>query len=102
MVIRDLRVYSQSFEGTVYHYKDKDGLEADAVIHLNDGRWGAIEVKLGAKWIDEGAKNLLALKSKIDNNQMPPPSFLAVITATEFAYKREDGVLVVPLCCLKD
>jgi len=102
MVIRDLRVYSQSLEGTVYHYKDKDGLEADAVIHLNDGRWGAIEVKLGAKWIDEGAKNLLALKSKIDNNQMPPPSFLAVITATEFAYKREDGVLVVPLCCLKD
>lgn len=102
MVIRDLRVYSQSLEGSVYHYKDKDGLEADAVVYLNDGRWAAIEVKLGTKWIDEGAENLLALRSKIDHDQMPNPSFLAVITATEFAYKRQDGVLVVPLCCLRD
>ena len=102
MVIRDLRIYSQSLNGTIYHYKDKDGLEADAIIHLIDGRWGAVEVKLGSKWVDEGAKNLLALKSKIDHDQMFPPSFLAVITATEFAYKRQDGVLVVPLCCLRD
>lgn len=102
MVIRDLRVYTQCLGGTVYHYKDKDGLEADAIIHLNDGRWGAFEVKLGAKWIDEAAKNLLALKSKIDDSHMNPPSFLGVITATEFTYKREDGILVVPLCCLRD
>ncbi len=102
MVIRDLRVYAQNLNGSVYHYKDKDNLEADAIIHLNDGRWAAFEVKLGSRWIDEGAMNLLALKSKVDENQMNNPSFLAVITATEFAYKREDGVFVVPLCCLKD
>jgi predicted AAA+ superfamily ATPase len=99
MVIRDLRVYSQNIGGEVFHYRDSDGLEADAIIHLRDSRWGAIEIKLGAKQIDEAAKNLLKLKDKVDVKHKP--SFLAVITATQYGYKRDDGVYVIPIACLK-
>ena len=99
MVIRDLRVYSQYLSGEVFHYRDSDGLEADAIIHLDDGRWGAFEIKLGSRQIDEAAKNLLKLKNKV--NVKNEPSFLGVITATQFGYKREDGVYVVPIACLK-
>lgn len=99
MVIRDLRVYSQYLGGEVFHYRDSDGLEADAIIHLEDGRWGAIEIKLGAKQIDEAATNLLKLKNKVDIKHKP--SFLAIITATQYGYKRNDGVYVVPIACLK-
>ena len=81
---------------------DADGLEADAIIHLNDGRWGAIEVKLGSHGIDAGARNLIRLAHKVDTENMGAPSFLAVVTATEFAYTREDGVHVIPLGCLRD
>lgn len=102
MVIRDLRIYAQSLHGSLSHYRDKDGLEADAILHLQNGKWAAIEIKLGSRWIDEGAKNLLELQAKIDIDKMNKPSFLMVVTGTEFAYKREDGVFVVPLCCLKD
>ena len=100
-MVRDLRVYAQNLNGNIYHYRDKDGLEADAILHLSDGRWAAIEVKLGSKMVDEAAGNLLKLRSKIDETSTKSPSFLMVITATEYAYQREDGVYVVPLGCLK-
>lgn len=102
MVIRDLRVYAQSLNGDVYHYRDEEGLEADAVIHLHDGRWCAVEVKLGAHMIDDAAKNLKRLRNKMDQRVMNHPSFLAVVTGTEFAYTRDDGIHVIPIGCLKD
>jgi len=101
LVVRDLRVYSQQLEGEVYHYRDKNGLEVDAIVSLNNGKWGAVEVKLGHNRIDEGAKNLLKISSLIDDKKMNKPSFLMVITGTQYAYKRKDGVLVVPISCLK-
>jgi hypothetical protein len=104
MCIRDLRVFSDALNGHVYHYRDKDGLECDAVIHLRDGAYGLIEVKLGGdKLIDEGAANLIKLSKKIDTTRMKEPSFMMVLIAVgSYAYKRPDGVYVVPLSCLKD
>ncbi len=102
MCIRDLRVFSESFDGTVYHYRDKSGLECDAVIHLRNGSYGLIEVKLGGNDIENAAETLISLKNKIDTNRMQAPSFLMVITGTEFGYRRDDGVYVVPLGCLKN
>ncbi|MDE6410619.1 MAG: DUF4143 domain-containing protein [Muribaculaceae bacterium] len=101
---RDLRVYAQPLEGTVYHFRDKTGLECDAVVHLRNGRYGLIEVKLGGeRLIEEGASNLLKLASRIDTGKMLAPSFMMVLTATgTYAYRREDGVLVVPIGCLKN
>jgi predicted AAA+ superfamily ATPase len=99
---RDIRVYAQSNDGDVFHYRDKSGLEADLIVRLHDGRWAAIEVKLGNKQIDLAAENLLALKNRIDNDKMGEPSFLMVITGGQYAYRRSDGVLVVPLACLKN
>jgi hypothetical protein len=84
LCVRDLRVYAQSLGGDVYHYRDKEGLEADAIIHLHNGRWGAIEMKLGSDEIDDAAKNLGKLRGKIDTEKMNAPSFLAVITGTEY------------------
>ena len=102
--MRDLRVYAEALNGNVYHYRDKDGLECDAVVHLRDGRYGLVEIKLGgAKLIEEGAASLKTLASKIDTTKMKQPSFLMVLTATgDYAFKREDGVLVVPIGSLKD
>lgn len=97
---RDLRVYSQPIEGTLYHYRDSSNLEADAVIQLRDGRWAAVEVKLSSGGIDLGAKNLIKLKERIDAEKMNPPSFLMVLTSVGTAYRREDGVWVVPIGCL--
>ena len=102
MVVRDLRVYAQSIGGNVYHYRDSDGTEADAVIQLRDGRWGAAEVKLGSGMIDEAAENLLKIKRKIESATLGEPAFLAVITGAGYAYTREDGVHVVPAGCLKN
>ncbi len=103
MCFRDLKVYDQSLDGDVFFYRDKNGLECDAVIHLKDGRWGAIEIKLGNKdSIKEAAKNLLKFSSIVDTDKMNKPSFLMVLTATKYAYKREDGVYVVPIPCLKN
>lgn len=102
MCIRDLRVYSQSIDGEVFHYRDRNDLEADAVVHLKDGRWCAIEIKLGVDSINDGARNLLKLKNKIDTDRMKGPSFLMVLTSSGYAYKREDGVIVVPIGCLKN
>lgn len=98
---RDMRIYAQANDGAVFHYRDKNDLESDMIISLRDGRWAPIEVKLGNKQIDEAAKNLLSLQSKINTEKMGKPSFLMVVTGGEFAYKRGDGVLVVPIGCLK-
>lgn len=104
MCIRDLRVYADVLEGSIYHYRDSKGLECDAVLHLRNGSYGLIEIKLGGeKNIEEGAKNLKLLASKIDNTKMKAPSFLMILTGTtKYAIRREDGVYVVPIGCLKD
>lgn len=99
---RDLRIYAESIDGEVFHYRDSSGLESDAVIALNDGRWAAIEIKLGSKEIEDAAKHLIELKNKVNTEKMQEPSFLMILTGTEVAYRREDGVLVVPLGCLKN
>lgn len=104
LCIRDLRVYAESINGKVYHYRDSSDLECDAVIHLRDGSYGLIEVKLGGdKLIETGVENLIKLENKIDTDKMNKPSFLAVITATgKYAYRRNDGVYIVPIGCLKN
>lgn len=99
---RDLRVYSEPLRGTIRHYHDHNNLEADIIITLNDGRWAAVEVKLGSREIEEGAEHLKKLAANIDTTKFPPPSFLMVLTGGEFAYQRNDGVLVVPIGCLKN
>lgn len=102
LCIRDLRVYAEAIDGQVFHYHDASRLESDAVVCLNDGRWAPIEVKLGAKEIEEAAEHLLELKAKVNTDKMREPSFLMILSGTEFAYRRNDGVLVVPIGCLKD
>lgn len=104
MCVRDLRVYAESIDGEVYHYRDKSGLECDTVVHLRNGSFGLIEIKLGGdKLIEEGAENLKTFSNKIDTNKMKAPSFLMVLTGTcKYAYRREDGVYVVPIGCLKN
>lgn len=102
LVIRDLRIYTENIGGRVYHYRDHSGQEADAILHFKGGNWAAIEVKLGNKAIDEGAESLKRLANKIDQEAMNKPSFLAVITGTGYAYKREDGVYVIPIGCLRN
>ena len=104
MCIRDLRVFADALNGKVYHFRDKTGLECDAVVHLRNGSYGLIEVKLGGdKLIEEGAKNLKSLKNKIDTTKMKVPSFLMVLIGVgDYAYRRPDGVYLVPIGCLKD
>lgn len=104
LCVRDLRVYAESLNGDLYHYRDSNELECDAVIHLRDGSYGLIEIKLGGdSLINEGAENLKKLESRIDVEKMKNPSFLMVLTATgKYAYQREDGVYVVPIGCLKN
>lgn len=104
LCVRDLRVFADALNGTVYHYRDKDGLECDAVIHLRNGKYGLIEIKLGGdKLIEEGANNLKSMEMKIDTDKMSVPSFLMVLTGVgDYAYRRQDGVYVVPIGCLKD
>ena len=104
MCIRDLRVYSDAIGGQLYHYRDKNGLECDAVIHLNNGDYGLIEIKLGGDaLIDHGAETLKKLAGKIDTTRMHDPSFLMVLTGMDsYAYQRKDGVYVVPVGCLRD
>lgn len=104
LCVRDLRVFANALNGMVYHYRDKEGLECDAVIHLRNGSYGLIEVKLGGdRLIEEGAGNLKVLQSKIDTDKMKAPSFLMVLTGTgDYAYRRPDGVLVVPIGCLRN
>ena len=104
LCIRDLRIYADALDGDVYHYRDKTGLECDAVVHLRNGEYGLIEIKLGGDdLINEGAHNLITLSEKIDTDKMHKPAFMMVLCGiAPFAYKREDGVFVVPISCLKD
>jgi len=102
LCIRDLRVYAQALDGRVFHYRDSDGLEVDAIIELSDGRWGAAEIKMGADEIEKGVKNLMKFKEKVDTDKMGKPSFMMILTATEDAYRRKDGVYTVPVGCLKN
>ena len=104
LCVRDLRVYAESINGDLYHYRDSSSLECDAVIHLRNGSYGLVEIKLGGdKLIEEGVENLLKLKNKLDTSKMKKPSFLMVVTATgDYAYKRSDDVYVVPVGCLKN
>ena len=104
LCIRDLRVYAEKLDGSIYHYRDRNGLECDAVIHRRNGTYGLIEIKLGGdRLIEEAAKTLTALTEQIDHGKMKAPSFRMILTATgRYAYKRKDGILIVPLACLKD
>lgn len=104
LCVRDLRIFAESLNGSVYHYRDNTGLECDAVIHLRNGKYGLIEIKLGGDdLIEEGAKTLKKLKDCIDTTKMNKPSFLMVLTGIgKYAYKREDGVLVIPIGVLKN
>lgn len=103
LCVRDLRVFADALDGQVYHFRDRTGLECDAVLHLRNGSYGLIEVKLGGdKLIEEGAKTLKMLADRIDTDRMKSPSFLMVLTATgRYAYRREDGVCVVPIGSLR-
>lgn len=96
-----LRIYASAIDGEIFHYHDRNDLEADAIIQFHDGRWGAVEIKLDSRSIDEAANNLQKLKNKIDAEKMQEPSLLLVLTGGEFAYRRDDGVYVVPIGCLK-
>ena len=104
LCIRDLRVYAQPLDGNIYHFRTEKGLECDAVIHLRDGRYGLVEIKLGGSdAIENAAKALKSIASQIDTDKMKAPAFLMVLTATgQYAYRRKDGVYVVPIGCLKD
>ncbi len=105
LCVRDLRIYAEPLKGSVYHYRDKNGLECDAVVHLKNGRYGLVEIKLGGeKLIEEGAANLCKLADKIDTTRMPAPSFLMILTGVgQYAYRRpQDGVLVVPVGALRN
>jgi hypothetical protein len=101
LCVRDLRVYAEVLDGFLYHYRDKSNLESDAVLVLRDGSWAAIEVKMGAHYFDAAAETLKKFVSRVDTRKMNEPSFLMILSATEFAYKRDDGVYVVPIGCLK-
>lgn len=103
MCIRDLRIYAEALDGNIYHYRDKSGLECDAVIHLRNGTYGLIEIKLGGdRLISEGIVTLNKLSSNIDTSKMKSPAFkMVLIGVGEMAYKRSDGIYIVPLSCLK-
>ena len=104
LCVRDLRIYAESIGGNVYHYRDKSGLECDAVIHLRNGKYGLIEIKLGGVLaIEEGARNLNKFEQKIDTERMKAPSFKMVIVGVGvYAFRRNDGIYVVPIGCLKN
>ena len=104
MAIRDLRVYTEALDGSVFHFRDSNGLECDAVIHLHDGRYGLIEMKLGGTpKIEEGAASLTKLYDTLDYTRMNKPSFMMVVVGVgQYAYQRKDGIIVCPIGCLKD
>ncbi len=100
LAVRDLRIYAEAEDGKVFHYRDSRGLEIDAIVEYPDGTWGAFEIKLGIGAVDAAANNLLKFAAKIDTDKRKPPATLAVITGNGFAYRRQDGVSVVPLAAL--
>lgn len=104
MAVRDLRVYAEALDGTLYHYRDSSGLECDTVLHRRNGSYALLEVKLGGEdKINEGAASMIELTNNIDTDKMPAPSFMAVIVGVgKYAYRRKDGVYVIPIGCLKD
>ncbi len=102
LCIRDLRIYADSLDGSVYHYRDQLNFEVDAIIQLKDERWAAIEVKMGAGEIEKAAENLIKFSENIDTAKTPAPSFLMVLTGTEYAFQMKNGVWVVPIGCLRD
>ena len=104
MVVRDLRVYAEALDGELYHYRDSSGLECDTVLHRRNGSYALFEVKLGGEdKINEGAASMIELANNIDTDKMPAPSFMAVIIGVgKYAYRRKDGVYVLPIGCLKD
>ncbi len=104
LAIRDLRIYADASDGQVYHYRDKQGRECDAIIHLRNGSYGLIEIKLGGtNLIEDGAKSLKKLMNDLDTSRMKAPSFAMVLTGIgDFPYRRDDGILVVPIGCLKN
>ena len=99
---RDIRIYAQANDADVFHYRDKTGLEADLIIRQRNGKWAAIEIKLGNKQIEEAAQNLLTLRAKIDEEKMGKDAFLMIVTGSQYAYQRNDGIWVVPIGCLRD
>lgn len=102
LCIRDLKIYSQLLDGELTYYRDKSEFEVDAILKTGKGKWGAIEIKLGSGFIEEAAQNLLKFKDKVDTKKSGEPSFLMVLTATPYSYKREDGVYVVSIGSLKN
>ncbi len=100
LCVHDLRVYADALGGHIEHYRDKTGLEADAVIILPDGQWVPVEVKMGNSHIDQAAENLKKLTARVDDENEGTPAFLMVLTSTAAAYKRDDGVLITPLAML--
>lgn len=103
LCVRDLRIYADLLDGEIYHFRDKSGLECDVVLHLRNGSYGLIEIRLGGDTlIDSGAESLLSLAKKIDTSRMKAPSFLMVLCAkAPFAYRRRDGVIVTPISCIR-
>lgn len=102
LCIRDLKIYTQSFGGDLTFYRDEKDFEVDVILRTSSGKWGAIEIKLGAGYIDDAAKNLLKFKERVDINKCGEPAFLMVLTGTNYSYKREDGVYVVSIGTLKN
>ena len=103
MVIRDLKIYAEANGANLYHYRDKNDFEVDAIIHFNNGKWAAIEIKLfDDEAIEKACKNLIKFKNNINNQLMKEPTFLMVVTGTKNAYRREDGIFIVPIDCLKN
>jgi len=101
MVVRDLRIYAQSLDARIEHYRDSNGLEIDAIVNCQDGRWGAVEIKLGGKTaIEEASASLRKFTGQIDTRRSGKATFLAVVTASGYAYQREDGIQVIPIGAL--
>ena len=103
LAVRDLRVYAEALDGSLYHYRDSSGLECDTVLHRRNGTYALIEVKLGGeKLIEDGVRALKTFSETIDTTRMKSPSFMMVLTAVgQYAYQRPDGIFVVPIGCLK-
>ncbi|MEB3168036.1 MAG: DUF4143 domain-containing protein [Synechococcaceae cyanobacterium] len=100
LVIRDLRVLAQALEGEVFHYRDNYGVKVDAIVQLRDGRWGAVEVKLGPGQVEAAAAGLLRFRHQIDTRRTGEPTFLAVVCGSGYGYRRADGIAVVPVGAL--
>jgi predicted AAA+ superfamily ATPase len=100
MAVRDLRVYAQAADANIFHYRDSDGLEVDAIVEAGDGRWAAFEIKLGANRVEEGAENLHRFVKRIDTSRCGPPAALGVIIGSGYGYRREDGIYVIPIGAL--